>query len=129
MRGKEEYSNFLTKVNDQSGRMIDSKSNSKADALRKKIEDNKKERVKELEALRNKIESLIDFEAEMAKLALCIVDKIAFADLKNPVIEKLEESKILLNQNRKELLRGNNKKLGLSFSLTENQLNSNKKVT
>ena len=91
-RGKEEFNNFLIKVNDQASKMVDNRNSNQTDQLRKKIEENKNQRIKELELLRNKVDSFIERERSSAQLAFKIIDKIVLSESFNPMLTKLEES-------------------------------------
>jgi hypothetical protein len=94
--GKSEFKNFQTKVNDHLSKMVNCKNNLKADELKKKIEDNKIQRIKDYGAIQRKIDDFIEREKNLSLAAVSIIDKMALSEASSPEFLKVEESNFLL---------------------------------
>jgi hypothetical protein len=76
--------------------MVNLRGNVKADELKKKIEENKIQRIKEYEAIQRKIDGFIETEKMLSSTAENIIDKISLSESTSPEFIRAEESKIII---------------------------------
>ncbi len=91
-RVKNDYKNFHQKVIDQSLNISGRINRPNSEQLIKKIEEERQKKIKELEVIRGKIDSLIEREKDVSNEAQEIVNKFTVSISDSPKLKKLEES-------------------------------------